>query len=547
MIKVSFNGGEKREYRDGVTYYDISKDCHLKYPILGVKINNEVIALSKEAKTEQILEFFDVTDINGYMIYKSAIKMIFELALKREFVDLGISYDHSVPKGMLGTVTGSYTLTEQDIDKIRLAMDQIIHDNILFKKLSVRKKDAIKYYEKIGQFEKSSNVGAISDQTITMYQLDNLLNYYYNDMPYSTGAIDKYEFEYIGNNKIVFLWPDRKSGGKISEYAPSENIVKAYDEGKTWLRSLNMSYISNLNKIISKSGIRDFMNSSEIVFNLNVAKIAQSIISMPEKKFILIAGPSSSGKTTTCKRLSEYLAAMGINPIKISTDDYFVDREFTPKDEFGNYDFECLENVDVKLLNQHIIRLLNHEKVTLPRFNFITGKREQSNTIIELKENSIILIEGLHCLNDALLPAVSKDLKYKIYLSPFIPLNIDRHNYISTIDLRLIRRIVRDNRDRGSDVSATIKSWQVVRNGEEKYIFPFIEQADVILNTALAYELGVLKVYVEPLLHSVGIESPYYEEAKRLLNFLKQFFPIPGDYVNSTSILREFIGGRAND
>ena len=238
---------------------------------------------------------------------------------------------------------------------------------------------------------------------------------------------------------------------------------------------------------------------------------------------------------------------MGINPIKISTDDYFVDREFTPKDEFGNYDFECLENVDVKLLNQHIIRLLNHEKVTLPRFNFITGKREQSNTIIELKENSIILIEGLHCLNDALLPAVSKDLKYKIYLSPFIPLNIDRHNYISTIDLRLIRRIVRDNRDRGSDVSATIKSWQVVRNGEEKYIFPFIEQADVILNTALAYELGVLKVYVEPLLHSVGIESPYYEEAKRLLNFLKQFFPIPGDYVNSTSILREFIGGRAND
>ncbi len=547
MINITFNGEQKRQYKEGTTYYEISKDCHLKRPILGVKINNEVVFLDKVAKDGQVLEFFDITDINGYIMYKSAIKMIFELALKRTFVDLQVSYDHSITNGMLGTIVGNHKITDMDIDRIKFAMDGIIHDNILFKKLAVRKKEAIKYYEKINQFEKANNIGAISDQTITMYQLDNLLNYYYTDMPYSTGAIENYEFKYIGNNKIVFIWPSKENDFVIPEYTGEENIIKAFDDGKKWLRSLRMLYVSNLNNVISKSGVRDFINSSEIFFNLNISKIAENIINMPEKKFILIAGPSSSGKTTTCKRLSEYLSAMGYNPIKISTDDYFVGRELTPKDKDGNYDYECLEAIDVKLFNEHIVKLLNHEKVSLPMFNFMTGKREQTNNVVELKDNSIILIEGLHCLNDKLLPSVDNSYKYKIYLSPFIPLNIDRHNYISNIDLRLIRRIVRDNRDRSSDVSATIKSWQVVRNGEEKYIFPFIPQADVIVNTALPYELGVLKVYIEPLLHSVGIESPYYEEAKRLLNFLKQFFPIPGDYVNSNSILREFIGGRAND
>lgn len=308
-----------------------------------------------------------------------------------------------------------------------------------------------------------------------------------------------------------------------------------------------MPYISDLNKTIGNGKIKDFIRSNELIFSLNIAKAVDNIISNRDIKFILISGPSSSGKTTTTSRISSYLEALGYNTIKISLDDYFVDRDKNPVDENGKYDFECLEAIDVEAFNNDLNRLLNGEEITLPTYNFITGKREYSKDKVMMKENTIFLIEGLHALNDDLTINVEDKYKYKIYLSPFIPLNIDEHNYVSTIDLRLLRRIVRDNRTRGYDIFKTIDNWQKVRYGEEKYIFPYIHQANVIINTALAYEIGVLKVFVEPLLLSVGVDSNYYEEARRLIDFLKQFFPIPGEYVNDESILREFIGGKYND
>jgi len=304
-----------------------------------------------------------------------------------------------------------------------------------------------------------------------------------------------------------------------------------------------MKYVTSLNKNVCEGKIKNFIKSCELVFNMNIARIATDVTNNRNIKFILIAGPSSSGKTTTTKRLSSYLMAQGFDPIKISIDDYFLEREETPKDENGNYDFECLTAIDLDLFNSDLKRLLNNEEINMPTYNFVTGKKEFNDNYIKLKDNSIILIEGLHALNDELLPAIDKKYKFKIYLSPFIPSNIDRHNYISTIDLRLIRRIIRDNRTRGYGINKTIHVWQSVRNGEEKYIFPYIHQADVIINTALPYEIGVEKVYIEPLLRSINIESKYYEEAKRLLNFLKMFFTIPSEYVNNDSILREFIGG----
>ena len=547
MITVTLNGGKKKSFDDGVTYYDISRTLQPNHSILGVKIKNEIVSLGNAAKNGDVLDFFDVLDNDGYKMYKAAVKMIFELAVNRAMTDAYVSFDHSVPKGLLATIVSDDPLNLEDVKKIKETMKKIVSDNIVFKKLNVRMKEAIKYYQKTGQYEKAENINNISDQTISLYQLDNILNYYYSGMPYSTGAITIFELIYLGENKVVLLWPSIRSNGELPEYVHHQNIVEAYVDGKAWLKSLKIPYISDLNKIIERAKIKEFINSSEIVYNLNISNIAEKIMADKTKKFILIAGPSSSGKTTSCKRLAEYLAAMGCNPIKISTDDYYVNREDAPKDENGNYDFECLEAIAVDALNNDIQRLLNREKVTLPIYNFITGKREESGNVVELTDNSIIIIEGLHCLNDKLLPSVDNNLKYKIYLSPFIPLSIDRHNYVSTLDLRLIRRIVRDNRDRGARVSNTIKSWQSVRRGEEKYIFPYTQSADIIINTALAYELGVLKVYVEPLLHSVGIDSPYYEEAQRLLNFIKPFFPIPGDYVNSNSILREFIGGRNND
>jgi uridine kinase len=546
MITVTLKNGEKRQFPEDVTYYDISKKIKFERPIMGVKINNEVVSMNHTARDGDQLDFFDVTDLDGYKMYKSAVKMIFELAVKRVLTDAEVSYDHSVPKGLLGTIHCQDVITSDEINEVKQMMRKIVSDNLLFKKLNVRTKEAIQYFTKINQLEKAENVNNIADLTNTLFQLDTVINYYYSDMPYSTGCIEDFDMVYLGDNKFVFLWPSARSQGQIPEYIHHSNIIEAYVDGKAWLESLKIPYVADLNKVIEQARIKEFINSSEIVFNLYIARIANHMVANPDIKFILIAGPSSSGKTTSCKRLSEYLSALGYNPIRISTDDYYVNRDLTPKDENGNYDFECLEAIDVPAINEDVAKLLNHEKVNLPIYNFVTGEREKSDNIVELGDKSIFIMEGLHCLNPKIIPEVEDKYKYKVYLSPFIPLSIDRHNYVSSIDLRLIRRIVRDNRDRGSKVSNTIKSWESVRNGEEKYIFPFIQEADVIINTALAYELGVLKVYVEPLLHSVGIDSPYYEEAQRLLDFLKPFFPIPGDYVNSNSILREFIGGRSD-
>jgi uridine kinase len=546
-INVTLNGGIKKEYSPGVTYYEISKDVNLEHSILAVKINNQVNSLYGIAHDGEVLDFITVMDLNGYNIYKAGLKMIFELALKRRFPKLEITYNHSVPRGMLGTVLGDDELTNDDLTQIKGEMAKIIGDNLSYKKLNVRKKDAIFFCDKTRQFEKANNIRCVSDDSVTLYQLDNLINYYYSEMPYSTGAISKFELVYLGNNKIVFLFPNSRSNGMVPEYVHYENIINSFYEGQEWLKNLQMPYVTDLNQIVGNGKIKDFINSNEIMFNISICNAAQTIIKKGNVKFVLIAGPSSSGKTTSNKRLASYLAALGYDPIKISIDDYFVERDKTPKDAEGNYDYECLGAIDTELLNQNVTDLLNHKEVKIPTFNFITGKREFNQNLIRMKENSIFMIEGLHALNDELLPSIDDNLKYKIYLSPFIPLNIDRHNYISTIDLRLLRRIVRDNRTRGYGVATTINSWQVVRNGEEKNIFPYIHQADTIINTALAYEVGVLKVYVEPLLYSVGIDSPYYAEAERLIKFLKQFFPIPGEYVNKDSILREFIGGNDND
>lgn len=426
-------------------------------------------------------------------------------------------------------------------------MAEIVAEDAQIVKLNVSSKEAIKYYQSRGEYEKADNIGSITDRLATLYKLHNKLNYFYSIMPYSTGSIDKYELVYLGNNRIVFIFPTVRSHGEVPEYVHYANIIESFFKGKKWLDNLHMPYISDLNKTIGSGKIRDFIRSNELMFSLDLAKVVDNIINNRDIKFILIAGPSSSGKTTTNARIASYLEALGYDAIKISLDDYFVNREDNPKDEDGNYDFECLEAIDVKSFNEDLQRLLKGEEISLPVYNFISGKREYPKKYVKLNENSIFLIEGLHALNDKITAGIDNKYKYRIYLSPFIPINIDKHNYVSTIDLRLLRRIVRDNRTRGYDCLKTIDNWQRVRNGEEKYIFPYIHQANVIINTALAYEVGVLKIYVEPLLLSVGVDSIYYEEARRLIGFLNQFFPIPGEYVNDDSILREFIGGKYND
>ena len=542
-ILITLKNGESKEFQKNITYYEISKNFNLENNILGVKINNEFFSLCDKASKSATISFVDLNDLTGNKIYKSGLEFIFEVALKEVFPNLEIIFQHSVPKGFLGEIEGNKVITQEDLSKIKNVMARIISEDKPFKKLNIKKKEAIDFYKKVGQYEKAENVQNISDKIVTLYELNGIYNYFYSDMPYSTGSITQYDIIYLGRNRLIFVIPSCRTNGVLPEYVHYDNIINSFLVGKNWLETLNMQYATSLNKTICNSSIKDFIKSCELVFNLNISKVATEVTNNRNIKFILIAGPSSSGKTTTTKRLSSYLIAQGFDPIKISIDDYFLEREETPKDANGNYDFECLTAIDLDLFNKDLKKLLNNETINMPSYNFISGKKEYKDNYIKLKENSIILIEGLHALNDDLLPSIEKKYKYKIYLSPFIPLNIDRHNYISTIDLRLIRRIIRDNRTRGYNINRTIHAWQSVRNGEEKNIFPYIHQADMIINTALPYEIGIEKVYIEPLLRSISVESNYYEEARRLLNFLKIFFPIPSEYVNNDSILREFIGG----
>lgn len=546
-IVISLTNGEKKEFNKNITYYDISKGFNLEKDILGVKINNEVFSLNDKAVADANVTFIDLNDLTGSKIYKNGLLFIFEVALKEVFPYLEINFQHSVPKGVLGEIVGERIINQEDLTKIKNVMARIISEDKIFRKLNVKKKEAVAFYKKIGQEEKAENIQNISDKVVTLFELNGVYNYYYSDMPYSTGSITQFDIVYLGRNRLVFVFPSNRTNGKLPEYVHYDNIINSFLVGKNWLETLDMSYVTSINKNVSNGCIKDFIKSCELVFNMNVAKVATDVTNNRNIKFILIAGPSSSGKTTTTKRLASYLLAQGFDPVKISIDDFFLEREESPKDEHGNYDFECLTAIDLDLFNNTLKKLLNKEEVDMPTFNFVSGKKEYNNNIVKLKDNSIILIEGLHALNDDLLPSIDKKYKYKIYLSPFIPLNIDRHNYISTIDLRLIRRIIRDNRTRNHNINETFNIWQSVRNGEEKYIFPYIHQADIIINTALTYEVGVLKVYAEALLRSINVESKYYEEARRLLNFLKVFYPITSEYVNKDSILREFIGGNDND
>ena len=542
-VKVRFIDGTVKTYKKGTTYEEISKDFPGKYPYVGVKVDNVIFSLDDTVDENVKVEFIDFLDPVGYKMYKCAIELVFEVALKELYSGFEVYYLHSHPKGVYAEIKGDRVLTDDEFKNIKSKMSSIISNNERIKKYNVSKRDAIKFYKDHKYDEKSRNIQNFAENIVTFYVLDNYVNYYYTEMPNKTGVINLYDIKYLGNNKLVILLPNKLTDGRVPEYISYDGIINSFAETQSWLDLVNKRYLSDINDDISNSVIRDFMDVSEIKFNDDIREVVKKIKNKKEIKFVMIAGPSSSGKTTTTKRLKTYLDCQGYDAIVISTDDYFVDRERNPKDENGKYDYECLHAVDVEKLNKDVKDLLDGKEINLPIYNFVTGTGSLSDKRVKLKPNSIILIEGLHSLNDDLLPVVDSKLKYKIYISPFIGVNIDRHNYISTTDLRLIRRIVRDNRTRGKSVDTTFESWNNVRRGEVKYIFPYIHQADVVLNTALNFEIGVLKVYVVPLLLSVKINSPYYGEARRLVYFLKEFCPIPSEYVSKDSILREFIGG----
>ena len=540
MVEITYNGN-KKEFEKGTLYYEIAQSFHVDDAI-AVKMGNEVVSLDSKVLNNGNIEFLNVTSLSGYKIYQAALKFLFLVAVKELFPHSEVQFLHSVPKGILSEIETEKNLTNEDISQIKGKMAEMVEQKLQFQKYNLDVKDAYNYLKEKGYAEKASNIQSLANEVVTMYRLKNELNYFYNIMPYDTSVMNRFELVFLGRNRVVLVCPNVVSGSNIPEYVHYENIVSNFMSTKKWLKRMGVSYLAQMNELVSQSQIHDFIESNEIAFQSDIRDACDKIISMRDVRMVLISGPSSSGKTTTMKRLSAYLRSRGFDPVGLSTDDFFVNREDTPKCENGEFDFECLQAIDLELLSNTIKRLLDGECVEIPEYDFINGKKKFNGKKLQLHENSMLLIEGLHCLNDELLPFIDNKYKFKIYLSPFIPLNIDRHNYISTLDLRLFRRIVRDNRTRGKTVSDTIREWQVVRSGEEKYIFPYVYQADMIINTALAYEVGVLKVYVTPLLHSVGMDSKYYNEAKRLIQSLQVFFPIPGELVPKESILREFIG-----
>ncbi len=538
-FKVTVDG-QSYEADNEMTFYDIVHD--IKPNTILVKVNGEVFSLDTKIKEECEIIPLDVTSLPGYKSYQSGLKFLFFLSVKELFPEAKLSFLHSVPKGILSEVILNHELTNEDVSKIKGQMALNVSKKLRYLKYNIEIKDAYDYFMKKGEIEKAKNLQTLNNPIVTLYRLGNELNYFYTLMPYDTSVINLYELVFLGNNRIVLVCPNVTSGLSIPEYVHYENIVTNFMETKKWLSLMNASYVSLMNELVSSSKIKNFIASNEILFVEDILKACDTITASKDIKIVLIAGPSSSGKTTTMKRLSSFLQSRGLHPIGLSTDDFFVDREDTPKNEKGEYDYECLEAIDLKLFNDTLQGLLDGKEVEIPEYDFVAGKKVFKGRKCVLDEKSILIVEGLHCLNDDLTPYIDERYKYKIYLSPFIPLNIDRHNYISTLDLRLIRRIVRDNRTRGKNVNQTIGEWQVVRSGEEKYIFPYVYQANRIINTALAYEIGVLKIYAVPLLSSVDIRSPYYNEARRLINYMQTFYTIPSEYVPKDSILREFIG-----
>lgn len=544
-ITLTFKDKTTIEVDKGTTYYEVSKEqrANFKNKIIGVKVDNEVISMSDKIYKNANIEFFDVSDINGYKMNQSGLKFVLVVALKETFgKQYEVKFDHSIARGLHMTITSPNPFTKEDTEKLKTSMNELISSNERFFKLNVEKKEAINYFNQTNNQEKAINIHNVTNDIVTVYKLKNYINYFYTAMPYSTGALNQFDVVYLSDNKLVLLYPNNEETNDVPEYIHYETVIKCFQEGKDWLNKMDIPYISDLNNLISECQIDELIKANEVKFDNDIYKIVNDIIEK-QAKYIMLAGPSSSGKTTTTKKIALALKARGYDPLVLSVDNYFKNNEDKTYDEDGNVDYESLNSLDLDLLNHDLKALMNKEPVKIPEYNFVLGEKEYKNSEIILGDKAIILMEGLHCINDEMTPLIDNNLKYKIYLSPFLPINIDKHNYVSTVDLRLLRRMVRDNRSRGTDVSETIGYWQSVRNGEEKYIFPYIHNANTILNTALVYELGVLKVYAEPLLYSVKNNSPYYEEARRLINFLRIFFPVSADYVDKDSILREFIGG----
>ena len=533
------------EIPQGTTLQKIGADFQTRYPhmIIMARVNGKLRELNSVIPPDADVEFITIGDKVGEQSYRRTATLILTKAVSDVIgKDAGLIVQFSMHKGYYCEICGHMPVEEDVLEKIEKRMKELIRQNLPIKKQIVTSDEAQKIFRSNGMEAKARLLKYRRSSWVNMYQLEDISDYYYGYMAPSTGYIKWFELIPFHEGFVIQM-PAAEAPEILQRFEPSEKIFHALKESTIWGEKIGVCNAGQLNEYICKGDITELMLVSEALQEKNISEIAEDIYNKG-KRIVLIAGPSSSGKTTFSHRLSVQLRARGLKPHPIAVDNYFLDREKTPRDEQGNYNFECLEAINIKQFNDDMNGLLAGERVELPIFNFISGKSEYGkNNYMQIGQEDVLVIEGIHCLNDALTPSIPKEDKYKVYISALTQLNLDEHNRIATTDARLLRRIVRDAAHRGTKASETIAMWYSVRRGEEVNIFPYQESADRLFNSALIYELSVLKQFAEPLLFNIRPEQKEYEEAKRLLRLLDYFVGVTSENVPKNSILREFIGG----
>ena len=535
------------EIEKGTKIMDILKDeiQNSENPIIACKCNNEIKALNYDVNEDSTIELIDFTSMEGKRVYIRGLIYIMSMAFNELYPDVKLTVNYQLYNAMYCDIS-NITITQEMLKNVKEKMQEIINKNIPIMKIQMTKEEAESFFKEKNIVNGKSQLEIKRKKDISLYKCENYYNYFYGVMPISTGIIKHFDIVKYHEGFLI-RYPSRTNPNKVTEFIETKKLSSTLLEYSDIHKVLGVDTIGKLNEKVRNGKITDYILLAEALHEKKIAQIADNVVKNKDVKMVLIAGPSSSGKTTFARKLGMQLRLNGLKPVTISVDNYFVEREQNPRDEFGNYDFECIEALDIELFNNHITKLLNGEEIDVPKFDFTEGKKHYDGTKMKLAEDEILVIEGIHCLNDKLTKSIPRNKKYKIYISALTVLNIDSYNRISTTDTRLIRRIVRDNQYRNYSALHTIKIWYSVNRGENKYIFPYQEEADSMFNSSLIYELGVLKDYALPLLKEIDKTNPEYAEAKRIATLLSYFESIPEKDIPNTSLIREFIGNGVFD
>jgi uridine kinase len=540
------NTGEKRVYPLGVTLMEIKDDfkVNLNNPVIGALVNNKVKELSFVFVKNKKVEFIDYAHPDGLRLYVRSLFFVLFTAVREVFPQVKLKIMHGISRGYYCELAGlDRSITDFDIFAIKSKMQQFVEEDIPFEKIGLPTEEAVEICTKQNLRYKAKLFGQQGAMFTYLYFMGEQANFFYGHMVPSTGYLKVYDLVAYYDGLLLRI-PKPNKFSELQPYSRHDKLFGIFQEHKDWAELLNVPNVANLNENTLNGTSGDIIKISEALHEKKIAEIANLVHDRRDKvKIVLIAGPSASGKTTFSKRLMVQLAVNGLKPTMISLDDYFVDREKTPKDEHGEYDFEAIEAIDIEFFNQQLVQLFNGESVELPKFNFTVGQRFPSEKKLQLGPGSILIVEGIHGMNPNLIPHINPENTFKIFLSALTQISIDDQNHISTTDNRMIRRMIRDSKYRNYSASDTIRRWPSVRAGEDKNIFPYQENADVMFNSAMIYELAVLKKYAEPLLKSVPESQSEYSESNRLLKFLSYFKDIDDQEIPPTSVVREFLGG----